>query len=124
MRSKISYPFSLSLSSILASVLGSLALNACATSSEGSSTAGDPDNRREIVALEDMSLEYIQTLWGAPDQNVPAGKGRTVRFKNIRAEDEDPISGTVTVKFCDVKLEINDKDLVQTWNYEVCRPKK
>ena len=81
------------------------------------------DDRKEIIGLEEMSLEYIQTLWGTPDANVPAGDGRTVRFKNIRADDEDPISGKIEVKFCDVRLDVNRQQLVKTWQYESCRPK-
>lgn len=98
--------------------------SACSTTSGSGGFLGGSNERKEIVGLEEMSLEYIQTLWGEPDQNVPSGKGRTVRFKNIRAEDEDPISGAVAVKYCDVKLEVNERQLVSSWNYEVCRPQK
>jgi hypothetical protein len=101
----------------------SLLLPSCSTPSGGSNT-GSPESRREIIALEEMSLEYIQTLWGPPDQSLPAGKGKLVRFKDIRTEDEDPITGVVKVKYCDVKLDVNSKELVQTWAYEVCRPAK
>lgn len=101
-----------------------LFLNACATGSGSSGAAGGSDGRREIVGLEEMSLEYIQTLWGAPDQNIPAGKGRTVRFKDIRTENEDPITGAIAVKYCDVRLDVNERQLVQTWVYETCRATK
>lgn len=101
----------------------SLPILSCATGSSlsGGKASGE---RREIVGLEEMSLEYVQTLWGSPDQNVPAGKGRTVRFKNIRTEDENPITGVILVKYCDVRLDVNDRQLVQSWLYEICRGQK
>lgn len=83
---------------------------------------GNSSDRREIVGLEEMSLEYIESSWGAPDSNTPRGDGRTVRFKNIRAETEDPISGRVDVKQCDIRLDLNNKQLVTSWEYENCRP--
>lgn len=98
---------------------------ACATGSGGGGGgSGGYDGRKEIIGLEEMSLEYIQTMWGAPDQSVPAGKGKIVRFKDIRSEDEDPITGAVAVKYCDIRLDVNERQLVETWTYEVCRPKK
>ncbi|RYZ67321.1 MAG: hypothetical protein EOP09_11230 [Proteobacteria bacterium] len=98
-------------------------LVAACTTAPGVGNSSSSDERKEIVGLEEMSLEYIQTLWGTPDANVPAGQGRTVRFKNIRAEDEDPITEKVEVKYCDVRLDINSQQLVQSWQYEGCRDK-
>ncbi len=98
-------------------------ISACSTLSSGGLGLGAANERKEIVALEEMSLEYIQSLWGKPEVNIPAGEGRTVRFKNIRTEIEDPISEKVQVKYCDVRLDINKRQLVQKWEYETCRPK-
>lgn len=112
-----------SLLSLVMLLSAPLLMTACATGSGSGGIAGS-DGRREIVGLEEMSLEYIETLWGKPDQNIPAGKGRTVRFKDIRTEDENPITGAVAVKFCDIRLEVNEKQLVQTWLYETCRAQK
>ena len=96
----------------------------CASTGGGRSGSDmDSGGRKEINGLEEMSLEYIETLWGAPDTSIPAGAGKTVRFKNIRAEDEDPITEKVSIKFCDIRLEVNEKQLVQSWQYEICRPK-
>ncbi len=103
-----------------------IALNACATGSgggEGGKSSADEGGRKEIVGLEEMSIEYIETLWGKPDSVTPTATGKTVRFKNIRAEDEDPINDKVVVKYCDVRLDVNAKQLVQSWQYETCRPK-
>ncbi|RYZ71078.1 MAG: hypothetical protein EOP09_05165 [Proteobacteria bacterium] len=107
---------------LCSSSLLSLSISCTTTSSSGPGNTGSSDGRREIIGLEEMSLEYIQTLWGQPDQSIPAGKGKLVRFKSIRTEDEDPITGAVKVKSCDVKLDVNEKQLVTTWAYEVCRP--
>lgn len=96
---------------------------ACSTTSGGIPGVNADGERREIVGLEEMSLEYIQSLWGKPDQNVPAGDGRTVRFKDIRTENEDPITEKVEVKYCDVLLDIDSRQLVKKWQYESCRPK-
>ncbi|MES2744111.1 MAG: hypothetical protein V4655_01735, partial [Bdellovibrionota bacterium] len=89
---------------LCSSSLLSLSISCTTTSSSGPGNTGSSDGRREIIGLEEMSLEYIQTLWGQPDQSIPAGKGKLVRFKSIRTEDEDPITGAVKVKSCDVKL--------------------
>jgi len=95
----------------------------CSTTPTGGGPSGS-DARREIVALEEMSLEYIETIWGKPDVNIPAGDGRTVRYKNIHTENEDPMSNKVEVKYCDVRLDIDKRQLVQKWQYETCRPKE
>ncbi|MBC7532500.1 MAG: hypothetical protein H7318_13075 [Oligoflexus sp.] len=97
--------------------------SACSTTSGGGGAGRTEDGeRKEIVALEEMSLEYIQTLWGKPDQNLPAGDGRTVRFKSIRTETEDPITEKVEIKHCDVLLHVDKRQLVSKWQYESCRP--
>lgn len=83
---------------------------------------GSSNERREIVGLEEMSLEYIESNWGTPDSNTPHGEGRTARYKSIRTETEDPISGNVDVKQCDIRLELNNKMIVTSWEYESCRP--
>ncbi|MBC7661859.1 MAG: hypothetical protein H7249_19375 [Chitinophagaceae bacterium] len=99
-----------------------LLASACTTvSGDGNSSAPSGGERKEIVGLEEMSLEYIQTSWGTPDSNVPAGEGRTVRFKNIRTEEEDPITEKIEIKICDIRLDINKAQLVQSWQYETCR---
>ncbi|RYZ57428.1 MAG: hypothetical protein EOP07_09920 [Proteobacteria bacterium] len=98
---------------------------ACSTTSGTNGVPGvaGGGERKEIVGLEEMSLEYIETLWGKADQNLPAGDGRTVRFKGIRTENEDPITEKVDVKYCDVRLDLDKRQLVRKWQYETCRPK-
>ncbi len=82
------------------------------------------EERKEMTGLEEMSLEYIQSRWGEPDSQVPKTEGRTVRYKNIRSEDEDPLTRKVQVKFCDVRLELSQELIVTAWEYENCRPEK
>jgi|GEM_PF-6033055 hypothetical protein len=82
------------------------------------------EERQEMTGLEEMSLEYIQSRWGEPDSQVPKAEGRTVRYKNIRSEDEEPVSRRVSVKYCDVRLELTKDLLVTAWEYENCRPGK
>lgn len=97
--------------------------SACTTTSGGGAAGRTADGeRKEIIGLEEMSLEYIQTLWGKPEQNLPAGEGRTVRFKSIRTETEDPITEKVEIKHCDVLLNIDKRQLVSKWQYESCHP--
>ncbi|HET9237406.1 MAG TPA: hypothetical protein VFO10_09155 [Oligoflexus sp.] len=91
---------------------------ACSTMSGGSGPDGE---RLEMTGLEEMSLEYIKTKWGEPETNIPKGEGRVVHYKNIRSQDEDPVTGKVTVKSCEVRLDLTKELLVKTWEYENCK---
>lgn len=90
----------------------------CSTLGGGSGGRGE---RLEMTGLEDMSLEYIKTKWGEPDSIVPKGDGKLVRFKNIRSEEEQPVTRKVTVKSCEVRLDLGKDQLVKSWEYENCR---
>lgn len=107
----------------VALLMAMIALASACTTTGGDGAGRTADGeRKEIIGLEEMSLEYIQTLWGKPEQNLPAGDGRTVRFKSIRTETEDPITEKVQIKHCDVLLNIDKRQLVSKWQYESCRP--
>lgn len=97
---------------------GLLGCTACSTLGGGTGPDGE---RLEMTGLEEMSLEYIKTKWGEPDTNIPKGEGRVVHYKNIRSEDEDPVSRKVTVKSCEVRLDLTKDLLVKTWEYENCK---
>lgn len=101
-------------------VLVGWTLASCA-SSGGPGNSGTGKDRLEMTGLEEMSLEYIKGKWGDPDSNIPKGEGRVVVYKNVRSEDENPVSGKVTVKLCEVKLEFTKELLVKSWDYENCR---
>jgi hypothetical protein len=98
--------------------LGLLGFTACSTLGGGSGPNGE---RLEMTGLEEMSLEYIKTKWGDPETNIPKGEGRVVHYKNIRSQDEDPVTGKVTVKSCEVRLDLTKDLLVKTWEYENCK---
>jgi len=98
--------------------IGLLGFSACSTMGGGSGPNGE---RLEMTGLEEMSLEYIKTKWGEPDTNVPKGDGRVVHYKNIRSQDEDPVTRKVTVKSCEVRLDLTKELLVKTWEYENCK---
>lgn len=91
---------------------------ACSTMGGGSGPGGE---RLEMTGLEEMSLEYIKTKWGEPETNIPKGEGRVVHYKNIRSQDEDPVTGKITVKSCEVRLDLTKELLVKTWEYENCK---
>jgi len=94
-------------------LLAACLLPACVTSLSKS-------YRQEITGLEEMSLEYIEIQWGAPDYNLPKRNGRTVKFENIFTRDEDPVSSLVTERICVIRLEIDKDGLVEKWDYESC----
>lgn len=101
-------------------IVGTLLLGstACSTLGGGSGPSGE---RYEMTGLEEMSLEYIKTKWGEPESNIPKGDGRVVKYKNIRSQDEDPVSRKVTVKSCEVRLDLTKEMLVKSWEYENCK---
>ncbi len=101
-------------------ILGSLLLSftACSTLGGGSGPNGE---RLEMTGLEEMSLEYIKTKWGEPETNIPKGEGRVVQYKNIRSQDEDPVTSKITVKYCEVRLDLTKDLLVKTWEYTNCK---
>jgi hypothetical protein len=82
---------------------------------------GSSEERQEMTGLEEMSLEYIKTKWGEPDTNIPKGDGRVVHYKNIRSQDEDPVTRIVKVKNCAVRLDLTKELLVKSWEYENCK---
>jgi hypothetical protein len=98
--------------------LALLGFTACSTLAGGNGPDGE---RLEMTGLEEMSLEYIKTKWGEPETNVPKGDGRVVHYKNIRSHDEDPVTGKITVKYCEVRLDLSKDLLVKTWEYENCK---
>ncbi|WP_141734798.1 hypothetical protein [Oligoflexus tunisiensis] len=98
--------------------LGLLGYTACSTLGGGSGPNGE---RLEMTGLEEMSLEYIKTKWGEPESNIPKGEGRVVHYKNIRSQDEDPVTRKVTVKYCEVRLDLTKEMLVKSWEYENCK---
>jgi hypothetical protein len=98
--------------------LGLFGFTACSTLGGGSGPNGE---RMEMTGLEEMSLEYIKTKWGEPETNIPKGEGRVVHYKDIRSQDEDPVTGKITVKYCAVRLDLTKDLLVKTWEYENCK---
>jgi hypothetical protein len=95
-----------------------MGFTACSTMGGGTGPSGE---RMEMTGLEEMSLEYIKTKWGEAETDIPKGEGRVVRYKNIRSQDEDPVTGKVTVKSCEVRLDLTKDLLVKTWEYEICK---
>lgn len=93
-------------------ILALIILPACVSSSSSA--------RQEILGLEEMSFEYIQTQWGEPDYNLPRRAGRTVKFEKIQTSDQDPVTGHVTERVCTIRLDIDREGLVEKWDYESC----
>lgn len=81
----------------------------------------EPDGRQEMTGLEDMSVEYIESVWGKPDAEQAAPKGKTLLFKDIHTKDSDPLLNKVEQKRCDIRLLIGPDDVVSSWTYENCR---
>ena len=103
---------------VLRVIAVSVVLTSCTTTEQGLGPNGE---RLEMTGLEDMSLAFIKTQWGEPDGNIPKGEGRLVSYKNIRSRDEDPVTGKVTIKSCQIRLELTRELLVKNWDYENCR---
>jgi hypothetical protein len=100
-----------------------LALTACthSPSQESVLPPQQEGGRQEMTGLEDMALEYIISVWGKPDNEEKNAKGRTIRFKDIKGQDHDPLGEKMRQKTCDIRLEVNAEDLVVSWVYENCR---
>lgn len=99
-------------------ILGTLVIGVASCVTEAGGLHGV--ERREMTGLEDMSFAYIKSTWGEPESNLAQGDGRVLLYKNVRSEDEDPINLTLTIKHCDVRIDLNRELLVKSWGYENC----